>query len=88
MNQDETIRKHYELQQTALNEISELIALQDEKGLSSGELVEAIDLITGYAAQVDLFNPHTKPEDLQFLSTYNPNVDVLIQAREKFRDRR
>jgi len=79
------LRKHYEIQQTALNEIAELIALRDARpysALAAEELLSKIDDIAAFARQTDLFNPHNRPGDADFIRKYDPNRDIASQVSE------
>jgi hypothetical protein len=82
MTKAELLRRHYEIQQAALNEIAEMIALQygmDNQGCDL--LITRIDDVAAYARQVDLFNPHNRPGDTDFIEKYDPQRDIRLQCK-------
>ena len=90
---DEIFRKHYSLQQEALNEIKDIIATADNIGKSAEECLQEIDDIAAYASQVDLLNPIRNEESRALIASlpdYDNEFiqpDILSLARLWFKQR-
>lgn len=82
LTKQEILLKHYDIQQTALNEIKEMIALFDMNTMNEQELLRKIDDVAAYASQVDLTNPHGQEDAYAYIAAlpYDPARDIASQA--------
>jgi hypothetical protein len=79
------LKKHYGIQQNALNEIAELIAMCDGDW-APGDLIEKIESVADAARQFDLLNPHSNEaaqawvESLEYLEPRCELPPVVIEV--------
>lgn len=82
MTQIEILLKYHEIQRTALNEIKEMIAVRDISDVRECRtLLADIEDVAAFASTVSFTNPHYDGYKQVEEMAFNPQCDILIQAK-------